>query len=131
MPAAAGAVGMNDAVHGAPTMTLLAVALVLSRHVRASAGWQRRSRVAWRATDAQAQPRALFGWAAAYAVITLAAGAVGMFGIAAGSISPFLFLLTLSALTLAVSLLFLIAAIVARIAAPPERDGRGGPPRMH
>ena len=123
---------MNDAVHGEPTMTLLAVVLVLSRHMRASAGRQRRLRVAWRrATDAQAHPRALLGWAAAYAVITLAAGAVGMFGIAAGSISPFLFLLTLSALTLAVSLLFLIAAILARIAAPPEGDERGGPPRMH
>lgn len=123
---------MNDAVHGEATMTLLAAMLVLSRHMRASAGRQRRFRVSWRrAAGAQAQPRALLGWAGAYAVITLAAGAVGMFGIAAGSISPFLFLLTLSALTLAVTLLFVVAAILARIAAPPERDAHGGPPRTH
>jgi hypothetical protein len=74
------------------------------------------------------EQRALIRWALAYAGVTLAAGSIGMAGIAAGSmLAPFLHLLALSALTLTASLLFGIAAAFAGLERLEPHD-RGAPP---
>jgi hypothetical protein len=74
-----------------------------------------------RRSEMHKEHHVLLRWAAGYALIALAAGAAGMAGIAGGlSLHALLPLLALSALTLAASLLFGIAALLACMTTLPQ-----------
>ncbi len=101
-------------------MTLFTAMLMLQR-LRRSHAWRARCTGAvLRAPGLHKEHHALLGWAAGYALVSLAAGAVGLAGVAGRlSLQPFLPLLALSALTLAASLLFAVAALLACVATLP------------
>ena len=102
-------------------MTLFTAVLMLQRLRRSRACWPRGTGAAPLASTPRKEHHILLRWAAGYALVAAASGAVGLAGVAGGlSVYPFLHLLALSALTLAASLLFGIAAVLACIATLPE-----------
>jgi hypothetical protein len=102
-------------------MVLFTAMLMLQCLRRSRTCWRRCTGAVLRGTGLQKEYRVQLGWAAGYALVALTAGAAGMAGIAAGlSLHPFIPLLALSALTLAASLLFGIAALLARMSTLPQ-----------
>jgi len=107
-------------------MTVFSAMLLLQRLRRSRARRGRCTGTVLRAPGPHTEQHVLLGWSAGYALVALATGAVGMAGVADGlSLHPFLPLLALSALTLAASLLFAIAALLACMATLPELGARG------
>jgi len=112
-------------------MTVLTALLMLQCLRRSRACWRRYTGAVLLAPGPRKEHHVLLGWSAGYALVTVAAGAVGMAGIAGGpSLYPFLPMLALSALTLAASLLFGIAALIACIETLPELGVRRTPKRF-
>jgi hypothetical protein len=111
-------------------MMVLLTALLLSRSAPGfgarsafEAGTQRHAGAASRALRLDAEHRGVLAWAVGYAVVALVCGAAGAAGIASGlSPSPLVHLLALSALTLAVSLVYGIAVMLAALASLPPQS---------
>jgi CBS domain containing-hemolysin-like protein len=107
-------------------MTLFTAMLMLQCLRRSRPWWRRCTGAVPRAPGPHREHHVLLASTAGYALVALATGAVGMAGVADGlSLHPFLPLLALSALTLAASLLFAIAALLACMATLPELGARG------